>query len=69
LANIDDLVKSLKAVIPAKQSTSGGQNIRQLAIVEIGKFDDLVKSLLGRHPGESRGPEHLEMTGFRLSPE
>ena len=33
------------------------------------KFDDLVKSLLGRHPGESRGPEHLEITGFRLAPE
>jgi hypothetical protein len=32
-------------------------------------LDDLVKSLLGRHPGESRGPEQLEMTGFRLSPE
>jgi hypothetical protein len=32
-------------------------------------FDDLVKSLLKRHPGESRGPEHLEITGFRLSPE
>jgi hypothetical protein len=33
------------------------------------KTDDLVKSLLERHPGESRGPEHLEITGFRLSPE
>jgi len=33
------------------------------------KFDGLVKSLLKRHPGESRGPEHLEITGFRLSPE
>jgi hypothetical protein len=33
------------------------------------KVDDLVKSLLERHPGESRGPEHLEITGFRLSPE
>jgi hypothetical protein len=32
-------------------------------------FDGLVKSLLKRHPGESRGPEHLEITGFRLSPE
>jgi hypothetical protein len=28
------------------------------------KFDDLVKSLLNRHPGESRGPEHLEITGL-----
>ena len=33
------------------------------------KVDGLVKSLLERHPGESRGPEHLEITGFRLSPE
>ena len=33
------------------------------------KADALVKSLLGRHPGESRGPELLEITGFRLSPE
>jgi hypothetical protein len=32
-------------------------------------LDDLVKSLSERHPGESRGPEHLEITGFRLSPE
>ncbi len=22
-----------------------------------------------RHPGESRGPEHIEKTGFRLPPE
>jgi hypothetical protein len=29
----------------------------------------LVKSLLERHPGESRGPENLEINGFRLSPE
>ena len=28
----------------------------------------LVKSLLDRHPGESRGPEHLELTGFRRQP-
>jgi hypothetical protein len=32
-------------------------------------FDDLLISLLGRLPGESRGPEHIEITGFRLSPE
>jgi hypothetical protein len=32
-------------------------------------FDGLAKSLLGRHPGESRGPEHVEITGFRLSPD
>ena len=25
-------------------------------------LDDLVKSLLDRHPGESRGPQHLEIT-------
>jgi len=33
------------------------------------KFDELVKSPVGRHPGGSRGPEHLEITGFRLPPE
>jgi hypothetical protein len=32
-------------------------------------FADLVKSLSERHPGESRGPEHIEIAGFRLSPE
>ncbi|MCX5914496.1 MAG: hypothetical protein NTV04_21500, partial [Deltaproteobacteria bacterium] len=35
----------------------------------VAKIDDLAKSLFERHPGESRGPEHLEITGFRLSPE
>jgi hypothetical protein len=39
------------------------QNLKSLNI------DELVKSLFKRHPGESRGPEHLEITGFRLSPE
>ncbi len=29
---------------------------------------DPVKSLLERHPGESRGPEHFEITGFRRLP-
>jgi hypothetical protein len=33
------------------------------------KVDGLAKSQMPRHPGESRGPEHLEITGFRLSPE
>jgi len=32
-------------------------------------LDDLAKSQIDRHPGESRGPERLEITGFRLSPE
>jgi len=32
-------------------------------------LDDLVKSPLDRHPGGSRGPELLEITGFRLPPE
>jgi len=36
---------------------------------EIINNDEFVKSRLGRHPGESRGPELLELTGFRLSPE
>ena len=48
-------------------------------IVSIIVNDDLVKSLLECHPGESpaphcvqgesRGLEQLEITGFRLSPE
>jgi hypothetical protein len=31
------------------------------------KFDGIVKNPLGRHPGESRGPEQLEIldSGFR----
>ena len=32
------------------------------------KIDDLVKSLLGRHPGEIRGPEIYE-SGFLFSQE
>jgi len=32
-------------------------------------IDDLVKSPKKRHPGESRGPELIEITGFRLPPE
>ncbi len=31
-------------------------------------FNGLMEAEL-RHPGESRGPEHCEKTGFRLSPE
>jgi glutathione synthase/RimK-type ligase-like ATP-grasp enzyme len=33
------------------------------------KIDDFAKSLLKRPPGESRGPEFIKKTGFRLSPE
>jgi hypothetical protein len=36
---------------------------------KIAILDEFVKSLFGRHPGERRGPEHPELTGFRLSPE
>ena len=36
---------------------------------QINLLDEFVKSLFGRHPGERRGPEHSELTGFRLSPE
>jgi len=38
-------------------------------LFQYSNIDDLVKSLLDRHPGENRGPEYLEITGFRLSPE
>ena len=33
------------------------------------KNDGLIKSQLNRHPGKSRGPEGIEITGFRPSPE
>jgi hypothetical protein len=33
------------------------------------KNDEVVTSLRSRHAGESRGPELLEIPGFRLSPE
>ena len=45
------------------------ETISLATFYEFIKIDDLVKSLLGRLPGESRGPERLEITGFRLSPE
>jgi hypothetical protein len=32
-------------------------------------FDDLVKSPKKRPSGESRGPEFIEISGFRLPPE
>ncbi len=53
------------------QKTPEEQRIRTRVIRDQikAKIDDLVKSLLGRLPGESRGPERLEITGFRLSPE
>jgi hypothetical protein len=34
-----------------------------------GVVRNYLKSRLHRHPGESRGPEPREKTGFRLSPE
>ena len=40
-------------------------SILVLLLIKLGtlpKFDGLVKSLLERHPGESRGPEQLEIT-------
>ncbi|MCX5914281.1 MAG: hypothetical protein NTV04_20395 [Deltaproteobacteria bacterium] len=67
-------------------AASGGEDFSGgLAKKELAKLDDLVKSLLERHPGESRGPDvvptkvgnHLidwipvftGNPGFRLSPE
>jgi len=63
----------LSSVLRSKRAVSVNIEIMR-AFVRLRKLlasnaDDLVKSLLGRHPGESRGPEHLEITGFRLSPE
>jgi hypothetical protein len=36
--------------------------------VSVVDLDGLVKSPESRHPGESRGPELVELTGYRLSP-
>jgi hypothetical protein len=33
------------------------------------KFNEIVKSLIHRHSGESRSPYPSETTGFRRSPE
>jgi len=38
-------------------------------LLRIPNFRNLVKSILKRDPGESRGPKLLEITGFGLSPE
>ncbi|OGQ00506.1 MAG: hypothetical protein A2Z51_06570 [Deltaproteobacteria bacterium RBG_19FT_COMBO_52_11] len=51
-----------------KRGMKGDFTVRLRRIKRL-NFDGLVKSILDRHPGESRGPEHLEITGFRLSPE
>jgi hypothetical protein len=45
------------------------ETIVWVTFYEIIKIDDFVKSQIDRHPGENRGPERLEITGFRLSPE
>jgi hypothetical protein len=37
--------------------------------IRLREFDARVKGVLHRHPGESRGPERFEISGFRLSPE
>jgi hypothetical protein len=44
-------------------------NISHTLFTEKPTPDGLVKSLSYRHPGERRGPEHPEKTGFRLPPE
>jgi hypothetical protein len=38
-------------------------------ISKMAKVDEVVKSPSSRHPGERRGPEQPEKTGFRLPPE
>ncbi len=43
-----------------------GSGFGEYATIAVAKSDDLFTT---RHPGESRGPEHLEKTGFRLPPE
>jgi len=39
---------------------------RHLQKYTVSNLDELVKSLLNRHPGESRGPELMEINGFRF---
>jgi len=43
--------------------------LKRAKLLPIFKIEGLVKSLPKRHPGESRGPELLGMTRFRLSPD
>jgi len=45
------------------------EKLTKRTFYEIIKFDDLAKSPKKRHPGKSRGPELIEITGFRLPPE
>jgi hypothetical protein len=52
-----------------KKRTTAIPEGRVVADIKITNFDDLVKSLGGHHPGESGGPKHAKITGFRLSPE
>jgi hypothetical protein len=51
-------------MIPRKKERKYFNPIAPASIV-----DGLARSLLDRHPDENRGPEHLELNGFRLSPE
>jgi hypothetical protein len=44
-------------------------NAQRAMSKSISNLDDFKKSLLKRHPGEGRGPEIMENTGFRLPPE
>ena len=46
--------------VPQVRSSASSEKIQNQKLSEL---DRLVKSLLERHPGESRGPEHLEITG------
>jgi hypothetical protein len=40
-----------------------------MAKIQNSNLDEIVESLNSRHSGESRSPEALKITGFRLSPE
>ena len=53
----------------SKEGGEEGFSLRCLYNYGPTNIDGLVKSLVSSHPGESRGPEHVEITGFRLSPE
>ena len=42
---------------------------RPMTFYEFIKFGGFEKSPKSRHPGERRGPEPIDLPGFRLSPE
>ena len=62
------LMQMLSAGCEGMESTDNGlDNVAPLGNQAVKGAN--CKTSLFRHPGESRGPERTEKTGFRLSPE